>query len=165
MYESALLLVRKSVCSHPNLNKNNISGHWFHFAERVLPMLTPAYDQVWGPDGIVPTEQRDEIYIVFAEENSATSLGPFGRFFLTSILTGGTYKSVHICSATSILYHTSGLNVTRDERSLVEGLKIHFTIDLRQQSIRDLFIKNAQSNQYGKETYKTKPKCWFAARQ
>ena len=46
-------------------------------------MLTPAHDQVWGPDSIVPPDQRDEIYIVFAEEASAVALGAFGRFFLT----------------------------------------------------------------------------------
>ena len=114
-------------------------------------MLTPAHDQVWGPDSIVPPDQRDEIYIVFAEEASAVALGAFGRFFLTSLLTGGKYKSVHICSASRVMYEGSGLNTAKGERSLVEDLKIHFTIDLAQQNINDLFIKNARSDQHSKQ--------------
>ena len=111
-------------------------------------MLTPAYNQVWGPNSIVPPEQRDEIYIVFAEESSATSLGPFGRFFLTSVLTGGKYKSIHICSASSIMYQGGGFNTVNGERSLLQDLKIHFTIDLAQQDIHDLFVTNSHSNQH-----------------
>ena len=96
-------------------------------------MLNPAYDRVWGPGGMVASELRDEIYLVFAEASSATTLGPFGRFFLTSVLTGGSFKTVHICSANSILYHSSGSDEVTNARSLVKDLKIHFTIDLRLQ--------------------------------
>ena len=124
-------------------------GHWFHFAERILPMLNPAYDRVWGPGGMVASELRDEIYLVFAEASSAKTLGPFGRFFLTSVLTGGSFKTVHICSATSILYNSLGSDEVANARSLVKDLKIHFTIDLRLQDVRDLFIKNARSDIHG----------------
>lgn len=119
-----------------------IIGHWFHFAERVLPMLTPAHEQVWGPNSIVSPELREEIFLVFAEVRAATTLGTFGRFFLTSILTGGKYKVVHICSASSVLYEGLGVGVDNGERSLVQDLRIHFTIDLSQQDIHDLFVKN-----------------------
>ena len=79
-----------------------IIGHWFHFAERVLPMLTP-HDKCGDLTASSPLSfgRRSS---GFRRSEAATTLGTFGRFFLTSILTGGKYKVVHICSASSVLY-------------------------------------------------------------
>ena len=64
------------------------TGHWFHFSERILPMLSEAYDKVWGPTALLHRKNKEEIYIVFEEKYSVDNLGSFNRFFLTAILTG-----------------------------------------------------------------------------
>lgn len=40
------------------------TGHWFHFSERILPVLSEAYDTVWGPTALSNrAHSHDELYI------------------------------------------------------------------------------------------------------
>jgi hypothetical protein len=40
------------------------TGHWFHFSERILPMLSEAYDNVWGPAALASkVHSKGELYI------------------------------------------------------------------------------------------------------
>jgi hypothetical protein len=75
------------------------------------------------------------VCLVFEEKESALKLGPFGRFFLTSVLTGGRYERVYISSANHALMNDK--NIT-----LLTRLRVHFTIDFAKQAAEDLFIKD-----------------------
>ena len=102
--------------THNGLNWLGGTGHWYHFSERILPALSDAYDLVWGPQA-TSVLSHDEVYIVFEEVSSVDALGPFGRFFLTSVLTGGKFNIVYLCSARHIL--------SNDKKSLLAGLKVN----------------------------------------
>ena len=122
--------------------KNNVlshlggTGHWYHFLQRIIPMLGDAYSKVWGPHVLGRRFRVDEIYILFEEEFAVNDLGPFGRFIITSILTGGKFFKVHIGYAEKIY--------TNDQRSLVSGLHVLFTVDLATQTKTEIFVDNAR---------------------
>ena len=65
------------------------TGHWFHFAERIIPMLSESYSKVWGP-GALGVRDRDHstLYIVFEERESVTSLGMQFTHILAPFISG-----------------------------------------------------------------------------
>ena len=65
------------------------------------------------------------------------TIGAFGRFFLVSVLTGGRFKTVHLCAATQIL-HNKG-------KTLLSGLRIYFTVDIANQPKSELFVNSAKT--------------------
>ena len=107
-----------------NLSRMGGTGHWYHLLQKILPSLWKAYQNVWGRDAINSHPLIKELYIVFEEESSVKELGPFGRFVLASILTGGRFEKVHYA------------------HYFEHGIHSHFTADMSQ-SPSDLFIVSA----------------------
>ena len=52
------------------------TGHWFHFVERIFPMLSEAREKIWGPTAVGKFD-KNVMYIVFEEDEAINSLGNF----------------------------------------------------------------------------------------
>eukprot|EP01038_Epipyxis_sp_PR26KG_P012140 gene12140-16254_t len=114
------------------------TGHWYHLMQKILPALNSAYEKIWGPSStLIPSlrNSNKEIYILFREESSLKHLKPFGRFTLTSILTGGKFDHVHIGYVNEILL--SG------NQYFLNDVHIGFSVDVKNQPKNELFVKNA----------------------
>ena len=71
---SVVNFIHVSSVVHNGLHWVGGTAHWFHFAERIIPMLSEAYDKIWGPNSL-KSHDPSAIYIVFEEETALTSLG------------------------------------------------------------------------------------------
>jgi len=76
--------------TNSNLKQLGGTGHWFHLLERVIHIFHIAEIRIWNHGN---SNQRD-LYIIFNEKDSVNDLNPFGRFLLTSILSGSKYRRV-----------------------------------------------------------------------
>jgi len=122
---------------HNGLGWMGGTGHLYHFFERIYPMLQEAYENVWGPTALsnMAERSRNSIYIIFEEKFPIDSLGPFGRFILTSILTGGKYEKIYIGYCSKVEFHHNLV--------LITGLQVEFVIDPRTQIKSKLFMETA----------------------
>ena len=114
-----------------NNNLSHLGGtkHWYHLLQKILPSLEKAYDDIWSSKARSRFASNEDIYIVFEEESSVRHLTPFGRFLLTSLLTGGQFSRIHFA------YYIS--NGTK------QSLEVMFSVDLSQQGIDELFVVSA----------------------
>ncbi len=89
------------------------TGHWFHLIERILPYIVPAAKKVWRAGAQLRSKKiismdKDQIsvpsklYLIFQEEAGVSTLDPFSRFLLSSVISGGYYDEVIIGHSSDI---------------------------------------------------------------
>ena len=128
-----LLVISIGSVVNNNLSRLGGTRHWYHLLQKILPSLGEAYDAIWSPDARSRFVSNEDIYIVFEEESSVKNLTPFGRFVLTSLLTGGKFSRVHFS-----YYFNDDSNQT---------LAVMFTVDQGVQDVGELFVTSAEPEQ------------------
>lgn len=139
--ESSLLITINSVEANM-LSHHGGTSQWYHFYQRILPMMSQAHDEIWGISARKKYQSFDDIYIVFEEEDAVNQLNPFGRFILTHLLTGGKYPRIHLG-----YYNVKSIQINKKQIMIpINNIKILFSIDLKHQSLNDLFVQSIPFN-------------------
>jgi hypothetical protein len=118
--KSMSLAVVMGTLTYDKLRLIGGTGHWFHLAERLLPLVPQLSRDVW-----TQSSNASELFIIFQEKYGSEELDAFGSFLLATLISGGKFDSVFIGHASSVTV----LSGAGEAQPIVEAQ--HFELSMR----------------------------------
>jgi hypothetical protein len=121
-------------------------GHWFHLAERLLPLLSDS-DDAW-PLSRSPTSNATSsaLYLIFREAESPASLEPFSRFLLSTLVGRGKHSDIVVGYTTTYVSAINSASAAIGASATPSGMVLSFTpvfcASRKRQSASDMFVSS-----------------------
>jgi len=134
------LAVVMAALSYDRLRLIGGTGHWFHLLERLLPLTVQLSQNVWSRGS-----RGGELFIVFQEKWSCEDLDGFSAFLLATVISGGTFDTVTIGYAGSVVVSADGAQPLVVATSFVASQRLELDTT-RSRAFRDVPLSTAHAN-------------------